>query len=228
MAYSYPCHCGYGGAHCLHCWKNDVATLLTRHLSGATEPEQVYNVFFESTASTEWRRICALWSPTIRYSGVFTHQKPYVHFDWPATVPRRCELADLLVVLTDHAAHTRYAWLLQAKTSKHWPPANVDQWDLNLHWPDVRYSGDPSVAPVGGKSWPVTRSLPFAGAADKAAQYLILEKILAAATTTECVVHAIWTDLATSIEGMLGGSNGELFSWSDAAAATDWDRLAGI
>ena len=95
--------------------------------------------------------IAAVWKPllkphglSVRMSGVFCHQTPIVSFTDRANVPRRCELADLLVVvddLTSGTATTRRAVLIQAKMAQAsggqrlTTQGDVTQLDLFSYWP---------------------------------------------------------------------------------------------
>jgi hypothetical protein len=94
-----------------------------------------------------WRPILRPAGLSVKMTGVFVHQSPYVDFDDYAGVPRTCELADLLVVaddLTASGSGRRMATLVQAKIAD--PGGGValsDQGDLNQldllsRWPPFK------------------------------------------------------------------------------------------
>jgi hypothetical protein len=90
-----------------------------------------------------WTSICNGHGLTIQLSGVFCHAAPMIKFTDAKSRPRRCELADLLVVvdITNHGSFIRRAALIQAKMARALKRVSLSglssrvQLDLYQHWP---------------------------------------------------------------------------------------------
>ena len=90
-----------------------------------------------------WRPILQPIGLSVRLHGVFCHQAPQVSFTDQAGQQRKCELADLLVVVEDHVtgSNRRWATLVQAKVAaagggKHLSqPGDLVQHELLSTWP---------------------------------------------------------------------------------------------
>ena len=67
-----------------------------------------------------WKPLCSGLGSTIDLSGVFCHAAPMVKFAGSKRRPRRCELADLLVVVDvgTSSSFVRRAALVQAKMAR--------------------------------------------------------------------------------------------------------------
>jgi len=172
------------------------------------------------------------WRPSLRYSGVFVHQRPYCTFNGPNAQPItlngthscKCELGDLLVVFSDHGAQRRVAALLQAKMAAgSWPPLspNPDQWTLYTSWPTFRYTPrSPSASPG-----PQLRTVPFTGSSDPAAQYVELDSANLLVNTLPAYPSrngAVW---ASMVNRILNGGAGRDFAFQRTKAKNDWDKL---
>ncbi len=173
------------------------------------------------------------WKPSLRYAGVFVHQRPYCEFNAPGSKPVtlssahgcRCELGDLLVVFTDKPAKRRVAALFQAKmTGGSWPPLrpNRAQWDLYSGWPTFRYTPrrSPSISPG-----PQLRTLPFTGKPDPAAQYAELDPTPPDIQTAPAVSPSSMSAWDLTINRLLNGGAGRDFSFQRSSATNDWDLL---
>ena len=177
----------------------------------------------------------AQWSPALAYGGVFVHQKPYCTFNDLSAAPvrikkprgtHRCELGDLLIIFTDAPARRRVAALFQAKMiGGAWPPRSTEgsQWTLYTEWPTFRYT----LRGHTGAGNQTVRTLPFTGGPDPAAQYLELgarasgQKI----ACTEALPSATWIRWDQIINCILNGTAGRDFSWDQASAVNEWDKL---
>jgi hypothetical protein len=90
-----------------------------------------------------WTSICKGHGLTIQLSGVFCHAAPMVKFTDAKGQLRRCELADLLVVvdITNYGSFIRRAALIQAKMARALKRVSLSglssrvQLDLYQHWP---------------------------------------------------------------------------------------------
>ncbi|MGV3617315.1 MAG: T6SS phospholipase effector Tle1-like catalytic domain-containing protein [Fimbriimonas sp.] len=198
-------------------WNDEVATLLHTQLQGATKADVLHRAFFSPAAVAEWRRLFARWHPSIQYSALYTPQTPDVSFESETGKPRQARLGDLLVILSDRVTSQRVAWLLQLRTSPTWPPTN-EAWALYRTWPRVTYT----VAP-GAEA--VSRTMPFAGACDPAAQYLLLDPAQATAETRVCSTNPMPESLAESFAALFHGFHGRPFSRNRNEARNDWDHL---
>jgi hypothetical protein len=181
------------------------------NLIGYTEPEIVYNLFFAAQAVADWQTNFSSLKPTVSYGGVFTHQKPYVHFPGGP-----CELADLLIVFTDLRKQERQAVLYQAKMGRRWKPANKTQWQLLTTWPTIGYNPGPAT---------VSRKMPFSGRSDPAANYMLLQKTSAQVEAAPAEPAFSPSSLADELLAVLDRKSGRQFSWNRNSAQDDWDEL---
>jgi hypothetical protein len=225
-----PAHTSSG--HCPACQNSESDAIIKARWSGSSEPQHIYWLFFSANAVSDWIQYMSKWRPTLRYAGIFVHQRPYCYFNphglsaitLTSSHSCHCELGDLLVVFTDNAARRRVATLCQAKMAGGgWPPIspNPDQWELYTHWPAFRYTPrSPS-----GSPGPQLRNLPFAGGNDPAAQYLELDSVPPSVATTQAISPAFWNVWDQTVNRILNGGAGRDFSWDRASAANDWDEL---
>lgn len=111
-----------------------------------SEPEAVaaaVSVGLPDTAAS-WTPILAPFGYQAFVTGVFCHQTPMVDYN----APRKCELADLLVVIDEGVApvpNDRRALLVQAKIAHHptrlSSPGDITQFNLLSTWPTFKFVG---------------------------------------------------------------------------------------
>lgn len=215
--------------HCYPCWEDEVNLIRSVIPKTKSEPEAVYQWFFEPKAVADWQRLMSLWQPPLNYGAVFAHARPYVK---TVAAGERCELGDLMIVFTDHGQKIRRALLLQAKMGPgKWPPMSSKgdriQWTLYTKWNEFEFTDLP------GKGRPSFK-LPL-GKPDPAAQYLILHK----GTGKECYGQLAHDPnpptgppkdtLAELLHKFANGGVGRMFSYKmpphSGAKTDDWDRL---
>ena len=215
---TFPCTGFHSGKHCSICWNQICAGVVSAYLGTGKEPDLVHNLFFKGAA--DWQNALNSWRPKVSYGAVFTHQKPLVTFTSSTSKTLTCELADLLIVITNHSSATRRAILFQAKMARgSWPPANKSQWELLTTWPKFQYIPH-------GTSAPVTRMLPFLGRHDAGAQYMIMDtrtKTILGNAAVNPKPHSI--PFSDFIYDFLNASTGRDISWSQSSAKDDWDEL---
>lgn len=234
MPYDYHCRSAvrHVPRHCKSCQVRDCDTTLGKYLSAAhgaadDEPQTVFRSFFSPAAVGDWAKYFARYTPKLKYAGVFTHQRPRCSFNAPppAAAPAgsySCELADVLLVLTDNVANRRKAGLLQAKMAAGWPPAGkIDQWYLYTGWPEITYNPDSSNPAMTR----VRRTLPFTGGMSPCAQYLSIDLPAATAETNEAILTHAPRPFADFVDEFLNGTAGRTFAWSRSRATDDWDEL---
>jgi hypothetical protein len=212
-----PSHAG----HCDACWERAASPTIAFHLTGYTEPEQVYNLFFEKSAAGHWGKLLKSWTPTIQYGGVFTHQKPYVTYDAgklshgkSSPCLKKCELADLLIIFSDRVLHKRRAILFQAKKGAKWLPGNKTQWDLLSQWPEITYQ-------MGSAT--ISRTMPFTGHPDEGGKYMLLQKPHAVVNPSEPAYAPV--SLEKALADIVLNKSGREFSFDRKSATDDWDEL---
>ncbi|MFD0894743.1 hypothetical protein KBB96_05000 [Luteolibacter ambystomatis] len=187
-------------------------------LGSGPEPKLVYNLFLKG--EPDWQAALGQWNPSASYGVVFTHQKPLVTYTASSGASSTCELADVLIVLTDNSSKTRRAVLFQAKIAGgSWPPANKMQWELLTTWPSFDYTPH-------GASTKVTRLLPFSGRQDPGAQYLTIDTGKASILSTLALKpKPSSASLDEFIYDFLNASSGRGLSWSQSTSKDDWDEL---
>jgi hypothetical protein len=181
------------------------------NLTGHTEPEIVYNLFFAARAVSDWQAFFSSLRPTVSYGGVFTHQKPYVTF-----AGKTCELADLLIVFSDRRKQERTAVLYQAKMGRRWKQANKTQWELLTTWPTIAYNPGPKA---------VSRTMPFAGLSNPAANYMLIQRAPPQVETAAAEPAFSACSLPNELLSVLERKSGRPFSWDRPSAQDDWDQL---
>ncbi len=232
MPYRYRCHASPPHLHCPACLRHDLQRIIDTHFkagdtAGDDEPQAIYRTFFSPAAVRQWQLYFRRWVPKIAYATVFPHQRPYCTFSTPppgsAAGSYKCEVGDLLLVVSDVRGRRRKAALLQAKDfSSPWPPrTRTGQWELYTGWPDISYN------PNSGSSTSsrVTRSLPFKGGSSPAAQYLIIDLASRVAEASEALPVPAYSHLAAFVDDFLNKKAGRPFSWDRASARDDWDEL---
>ncbi len=214
MPFNYPCALSPSPppVHCDNCWEGACRHAVHPNFFGHTEPEIVYNLFFAPPAVQAWQNRFSSFRPPVSYGGVFVHQKPYVSFGG-----KSCELADLLIVFTDHNAQRRTAVLFQAKIGGRWRPANNKQWELLTTWPPIEYTP--------GSSGSVCRTMPFSGSADPGGKYMLLNKPSLEVDTAPAQPLKSLSGVAQELLSVLNGTSGRPFAWDRASARDDWDHL---
>lgn len=202
MPFDFPCALSPSASpgHCNACWESACQHAVHPNFFGHTEPEIVYNLFFAPPAVKAWQTRFSSFRPPVLYGGVFVHQKPYVSFGG-----KSCELADLLIVFTDHKAQQRTAVLYQAKMGRSWKPANKKQWELLTTWPPIDYNP--------GSSASVSRTMPFCGSADPGGKYMLLHKPSSEVDTAAAQPLKSLTALAPELLSVLNGASGRRFAW---------------
>jgi hypothetical protein len=242
MPHCFPCNAAHlHGAqhHCAQCQDGAVNQLLQNLWMDDDEPKLVYRLFFSEAARKAWSEHLALWTPSIKYSGVFIHARPFCSFNQYGSQaitladPNetcRCELGDVLFVYSDYLAKRRTAIIFQAKkTANRKPPrfANSCQLELYSRWPTFRYS----LASKRVATRRVLRTLPFQGSHDPAAQMMLLDsvsRIVQLAPAIDINQRAGW---GLSVNRFLNGSIGRDFAWkpptrsASAASLSQWDLL---
>lgn len=149
----------------------------------SAEPKSVFDLFCTRRAVETWGKALSRVRTPIRYSAVFTHQRPYVRFG-AGGAAGKCEIADLLLVLSYPKKKRRQALLLQAKKTRnvHWPPSD-DQWRLYSKWPPFSY--------VVGHVRRTGMTMPHQGPLRRA-QYLLMPRRPAPVVVEACQDSLEW------------------------------------
>lgn len=208
--------------HCLQCHVSHTTYLINQLWDNVSEPRLVYTLFFSRQAASEWKGHMALWHPTIEYSGVFTHAKPFCRFNphgmtsitlAASSSKCMCELGDVLLLFSDYVARQRRAILLQAKiVKKQAAPRfdNPDQRELYSRWPTLRYVIQSGKGPASAR----LRTLPFCGYDDPSAQIMLLNSTHSTVKVASVSNAGLGIELGQLIDHVINGSAGRDVIWS--------------